>query len=197
MADTSPNYGFLLPETDDFITVGSQLSDNFENIDTELKRVDDLASNPSEINGKLWRTGGTTTPLPAAAADIDFLASRANGGMTVEADHQGLVIPIDGFYDVRIHPYATGGSGINIRFEAYRVRPSVANKSCVYISTFKGTADDYSTPGSDIVPLKAGDKVRMTGFSTGAAASTLGNDEMDGVRLSVEYRRPLGGVTPP
>lgn len=197
MADTTVNYGLLLPDTDDFVTVGSQISDNLETIDTELKRVDDLASNPANITGKLWRTGGTPVALPGTPADIDFLASRATGGMTVEAAHQGLIIPVDGFYDVRLHPYATGGSGVNVRFEAYRARAAVASKSCVFISTYKGTVDDHSSPSSDIVPLKAGDIVRVTGFSAGGVVSTLGSDEMNGIRLSVEYRRPLGGVTPP
>ena len=39
---TSTNYGFKLPEYEDFADV-KDLSDNWEELDTQLKRVDDKA----------------------------------------------------------------------------------------------------------------------------------------------------------
>lgn len=197
MATTTPNYGWRLPTVDDFITVAADVAATVEDIDTELKRVDDLASNPALISGKLWRTGAFTA-LPAAAADIDFEASRATGGMTVSANHQGLVIPVDGFYDVRCHGFSSGGNNANVLFNVYRIRSAVANKVVIRIQYYKlsNAGEDHCIPGADVIAFKANDEIRVLGSSSGGAVSTWGVDEADGIRLVVEYKRPLNGVTP-
>jgi hypothetical protein len=196
MATTTPNYDLVVADGDDFIAVDSQLGDNFSILDTELKRVDDLASNPAGINGRLWRTSGFQA-LPDAGVDIDFEASRVSGGMTASSGNQGLIIPVDGHYDIRLIPYATGGATPwAARFQVIRARSSVSDKAIIHIGFWKEGADDLGTPGSDIIPLKANDTLTVKGFSTGGIGSTWGTDEVSGIRLHVEYKRPLGGVTP-
>jgi hypothetical protein len=45
MATSTPNYGLRKPATGDNVIVLTDISDNMDDIDTELKRVDDLATN--------------------------------------------------------------------------------------------------------------------------------------------------------
>ena len=195
MASTSTNYGLILPDSNDFITVGSQIQDNFETIDTELKRVDTLASNPSSIKGRLWRTSGFLS-MPDTPAVLDFEGSRVSGGMTVASGGDGLIVPVDGFYDIRLNSYATGSTDWLAQFSVYRVRAGQDDRVVVYVAYNKKGSRDSSIPGSDIVPLKANDKINVKITSEGSVGSTWGVDEVSGVRLNVKYDSPLSGVTP-
>lgn len=191
MAGTStPNYQFYKADPNDNVNVEQDIDANWDKADTELFKL----ANPPV--GKIWRTGGFQ-PLPAnPGVAIDFEAGRVRNGMTLGAGNNGLVLPLDGFYEVTLNSYYTGGAAYQAMMNVVRVRAATADKPVGFISIWKESGDDYQVSFSDEFPLKAGDELRCKGESTGGVGSTWGTNESSGTRLLVTYKGPLGTVIP-
>jgi hypothetical protein len=149
----------------------------------------------SKINGKMWRTGGYSGSVAANTSTVCAMtSSRLSGGFTYSAN--ALTIPYDGFYRIRGRCWVTTGVNHVFLFYAERTRPAVGVGTVSGYSAYKGTLDLQPTFSSSLVPLKAGDTLRMVFVPYGTASEYYGSDEMNGVSLEAEYAAPLNGVSP-
>lgn len=144
--------------------------------------------------GKIWKTSGFQA-LPDAGVDLSWGSSRSQGGVGVSS--VGLTVPRDGMYRIDLYTYSTGGSNWRAGYGVQRVRTSVAERGILYLSYQKVDGQDYTASVTDLLPLKAGDLLKVRGSSTGGVGSTWGVSEADGTRMSVEYVRNLpSGLSP-
>lgn len=150
--------------------------------------------------GKRWKTEGFQS-IPdgdqggLSGGLITVGGSRVSGGMTTAPN--GLVVPRDGLYRVRLNGYASAGSNYRASFSVRRDRTSATQEILLYISFDKPDGFDYTGATDDILPLKAGDVLTMWGASTGGAGNAWGVKENAGAGFSAEYVRSLPpGTTP-
>lgn len=187
MAGTSTtNYQLYKPDPSDNVNVATDINANYDKIDAGLN---DLHNPPW---GKLWSTGGFQALAASPGVQVLFDKSKVRNGMAVGANSDGLIVPRDGIYEVKIFGYASGSTGAwTARFDVYRVRSGVGNRTLIISPFSKPDGLDYAACMVDDVPLKAGDELRVNGTSTPAGGSTWGSDEFNGTRLTVRYKSPL------
>lgn len=152
------------------------------------------------IGGKMWRTGGFSGAMTVGTEyRVEMEAGRVAGGFVFDNANDSLIIPVDGFYDIDLHGYTSGGSAAQVQFSARRGRTSVANAAVLGVTLAKTTAA-FDAQGVDRIPripLKANDTLSLLCTQqSGSPVTFYGANEIFGCSLSVEYVDPLAGATP-
>lgn len=152
-----------------------------------------MVTQEAPAQGKRWRTAGFQT-LTNTMVDVTMQSSRVSGG--IASTTNGIQLNTDGFYDIRMTTYLSGGSAYHYTMNITRRRSATADLAIVWVQSYKADGGDYVFGVSDILPLKAGDELVMRGDSVGGVGSTWGTSEANGVRFQAIYHRPLAGATP-
>lgn len=189
MADGTPIYGWPYPEASEPpsgpYAIG-ELAKSIENIVAPLdERVEFLESvNPL---GHMGRTAGFQGITADARVAMDS-AQVLRGGMAFDDVNDSLVVPLDGFYFVSIHLYASGVAGVE-----YKGRVS-KNGGASFIGPkvafWKETGNDYYQSASSLVLLSAGDKLSLNVSASVSGSNVFGSTGYDGCFIEAEYRGP-------
>jgi len=114
MGTLTPNYSLQKPAQTDVINVDTAINASMDTIDTNLKRVDDLATNPPRARAyqpsAIVTTlgNGAWTPITFTAEDFDTSSIH-----NTAADTDRFVIPSNGAYQLAGKiSYAANGTGV-------------------------------------------------------------------------------------
>lgn len=175
MGTTTTNYAFYKPDPTEFVDVVAQLNDNMDDIDTQLKRVDDAATQPPRVK-VVQSNGNPTNLINANWTDVTF-----NSGTEIFDTHnfhnnaantEQFVIPSDGSYRVSgkgsIVQNATGSRGIRWLRNGTPV-PGTEVMMAAAPDAATGVASAVTT-----IPCVAGDILKMQMYqSSGANRDTF------------------------
>lgn len=157
---------------------------------------------PVAIHGKMWGTFGQSgVLLQNTATQVDMGASRVNGGVIFDITNDTLSIPVDGLYDMAGTVYWAGTQGYYATSYVTRIRGAVTDAPIGGgdLHLHAPPIDGRSNFTLSAVPLKQGDKVRLTvyNYTGGAVDSRIrGDSEAQGSMLHLRYVGPLNGATP-
>lgn len=175
MATTTTNYGLRKPATTDFITVGTDINDSMDTIDSNLKRVDNAATDPSrckvtQSNGNptsLTNADWTTITFASGIEDFDTAAFHDNSTNT-----DRLTIPSTGDYrvsgKVSAVQNATGSRGTRWTKNG---TPVAGTEVMVAAAP---DAPSGTPAATTVISCVAGDIIRLQGYqSSGGAINTF------------------------
>lgn len=144
-----------------------------------------LPLGPAVPFGHMGRTAGFQTLTPSAQTVGMAAAQVLLNGMTFDATHNALKVPVTGYYRITQRCYAIGGTAWCLN--SYPNINGTAN-SGAGISLWKADSQDYYSGASIIRLLNANDYVNITAYaSSGTPGSTWGTTGNDGVWLELEW----------
>lgn len=167
-----------------------------------------LPMSPMACYGKLWRSMGFSGNMAANQQYAMILDQhRLAGGFTAQHDTSAnawnnffgnaLIVPLDGFYRIDFRGYATSGpTPYDVVQWVGRNRAGVADVTVISNPYYKETGNDRAPMASDVVPLKAGDKLACQSQTYVTGPNYYGRDEVAGAALIVTYQAPLLGAAP-
>lgn len=190
MATSTTHYGLRKPDTTDFAVVGTDLNANWDDIDTELKRVDDYTSDRAVAFLRQATVqsipNNTFTSVTFDAEDLDTESGHDvatnNSRYTVQAGKAGLY-RFGGMSSIsaaaaggRSTRWAKNGAAIN------------GSGSSIPVNSATHHALVVATP--IIISLAVGDYVELQVFhSVGAAQNTVVTAENQSC-MAVDWLRP-------
>lgn len=191
MATNTPNYGLRKPDTSDNVIVLTDLADNYDDIDTNLKRIDDVATGSPIARLRQESTqiisDSTWTSISFDAEDFD-----SHGAHDTSTNNTRYICPVAGYYlfnggtwlaanaaGVRFNRWAKNGTAIDNGGNEFPVTPAGA----LWGAPAKGI----------IIPLNVSDYVQLqvwqnSGGNLNTATAVGGETGSD---MSVTYLRPL------
>lgn len=181
MGTTTTNYAFYKPAGTEFVDVVDQLNDNLDSIDTNLKRVDDAATNPPrckvhQVSGSLTSlTNNAWTPVTWSGTDHeDYDTASIHDGAS---NTDRFTVPSNGSYQLSgkgaITANATGVRGTRW------TKNGTVIPGTVVIDTPPGGGTVCRMPAvTTTVACVAGDIIRLELFqdSGGPIDTSVGGD---------------------
>lgn len=184
MGTTTTNYAFYKPAGTEFVDVVDQLNDNLDSIDTNLKRVDDAATNPPrckvhQVAGSLTTiTNNTWTPITwAGTGHEDYDTASIHDGAS---NTDRFTVPSNGSYQVS-GKVAIAISGSGIRGTRWTKNGSIV-PGTVHIAAPPGAGTVTRMPAATTtIACVAGDIIRLEAYqdSGGPLDTTEGGDVGD------------------
>lgn len=184
MATFTTNYSLRKPATTDFITVTTDVNDSMDTIDSNLKRVDDAATQPQrcrvhQIAGSLTSlTNNAWTPVTWAGAGHEDYDTANFHDPSTNTDR--LTIPSNGSYQLSGKGAITA-NGTGVRGTRW-TRNGTVIPGTVTIDLPPGAGTVCRMPAvTTTVVCTAGDIVRFELFqdSGGAIDTSVGGDAGD------------------
>lgn len=177
MATTTTNYGLRKPATTDFITVGTDISDNMDILDTIIKALRDDTTQLVKAGKRTGDTAAITTTETqyVSSGSINLLASSV---YLVEMNTTFFTSVTNDDFVLRIHDTSTAGT---LRYQTVTYKGGAATPYNQYASFI------YRTTTAETGRSFIGSAQRNTG---------TGNIVVQGgTYLAVSYIGPTGLVT--
>lgn len=181
MGTLTPNYDLLKPATTDVINVETDINASMDTLDTELKRVDDLSTNPPRC--RVHQITGSVTALANATWTNITFTGTAHEDYDTAAIHDGasntdrLTIPSNGYYTMS-GKGATATNGTGVRGSRWTKNGTVIPGTTVMLPTTGAGAVSRHPAATTTVPCLATDIIRLQLFQdSGGSLNTFADTD--------------------